>query len=130
MTVAWPTCLRQAPACVKSVWRGMAASWTASPALAALTDRSPRGCVANLLHIYRSQKALSVRRGCLFARHSISDQEDAMKVMLRPFEGQRLKPGDLSTLGIGKGERSGWESIPLVAGKPQHFEIAQQAIKH
>jgi len=53
-----------------------------------------------------------------------------MKVMLRPFEGQRLKPGDLSTLGIGKGERSGWESIPLVAGKPQHFEIAQQAIKH
>jgi hypothetical protein len=24
----------------------------------------------------------------------------------------------------------GWESIPLVAGKPQHFEIAPQAIRH
>jgi hypothetical protein len=119
---------------------GVTASWTASPALSALTDRiGPRGCAANLIYIYRSETVLSFRRGCLFARHSISNQgEDAMKAVFflsnfyaGPLEGQGLKPGEPGHPWHWLKETDqGWESIPLVAGKPQHFEIAPQAIKH
>jgi hypothetical protein len=48
-----------------------------------------------------------------------------------PLEGQGLKPDDPGhPLHWLRETDQGWESIPLVAGKPQHFEIAPQAIKH
>jgi hypothetical protein len=42
-----------------------------------------------------------------------------------------LKPGDPGHPWQWlKATDQGWEGVPLVAGKPQHFEIAPQAIRH
>jgi hypothetical protein len=65
-------------------------------------------------------------------------REDAMNAVFflsnfyaGPFKGQGLKPDDPGhPWHWPKETDQGWESIPLVAGKPQHFEIAPQAIRH
>jgi hypothetical protein len=68
--------------------------------------------------------------------------EDAMSTV---FFLSNYYDGPLKGQGHGQGPKPGnpghpwhwlkeanqsWESMPLVAGKPQHFEIAPQAIRH